>query len=62
MIYLGATIGIVILEIIYNDMNKMREREEKRFKENVWTCNQKSIWYETNFQYMWKTIIQCERN
>ena len=39
MIYLGATIGIVILEIIYNDMNKKREREEKSFKDNVWTCN-----------------------
>jgi hypothetical protein len=35
MIYLGATIGVVIIEIIYHDMNKMREREEKRFKENV---------------------------
>jgi len=35
MIYLGATIGIVILEIIYHDMNKKREQEEKRFKENV---------------------------
>ena len=35
MIYLGATIGIVIVEIIYCDMNKKREREEKRFKENV---------------------------
>jgi hypothetical protein len=35
MIYLGATIGIVILEIIYHDIDKMREREEKRFKENV---------------------------
>jgi hypothetical protein len=34
MIYLGATIGIVILEIIYHDMNKKREREEKSFKEN----------------------------
>jgi hypothetical protein len=34
MIYLGATIGVVIIEIIYNDMNKKREREEKSFKEN----------------------------
>ena len=39
MIYIAATIGIVIVEIIYYDMNKMREREEKSFKENVWTCN-----------------------
>jgi|TARA_R110002126_G_scaffold104596_1_gene238424 hypothetical protein len=35
MIYLGATIGIVILEIIYHDMNKKREQEEKSFKDNV---------------------------
>tara|TARA_B110000208_G_scaffold54937_1_gene72049 strand:+ start:81 stop:188 length:108 start_codon:yes stop_codon:yes gene_type:complete len=35
MIYLGATIGIVIIEIIYNDMNKKREQEEKSFKDNV---------------------------
>ena len=35
MIYLGATIGIVIIEIIYNDMNKKREKEEKSFKDNV---------------------------
>ena len=35
MIYLGATIGIVILEIIYHDMNKKREQAEKSFKDNV---------------------------
>ena len=35
MIYLGVTIGVVILEIIYHDMNKKREREEKSFKDNV---------------------------
>jgi len=35
MIYIAATIGVVIVEIIYYDMNKMREREEKSFKENV---------------------------
>ena len=35
MIYLGATIGIVILEIIYHDIDKKREKEEKSFKDNV---------------------------
>ena len=35
MIYLGATIGIVIIEIIYNNINKKREKEEKSFKDNV---------------------------
>ena len=35
MIYIAATIGVVIVEIIYYDMNKMREREEKSFKDNV---------------------------
>ena len=31
MIYLGATIGIVIIEIIYHDMNKKRETRRKKF-------------------------------
>jgi len=35
MIYLGATIGIVILLIIYHDIDKKREKEEKSFKDNV---------------------------
>ena len=35
MTYLGATIGIVILEIIYHDIDKKREKEEKSFKDNV---------------------------
>ena len=35
MIYLGPTIGIVILEIIYHDIDKEREKEEKSFKDNV---------------------------
>ena len=35
MIYLGATIGIVILEIIYHDIDKKREKEEKSIKDNV---------------------------
>ena len=32
MIYLGATIGIVIIEIIYNDMNKKTRKKKKVLK------------------------------
>jgi|TARA_B110001454_G_scaffold161370_1_gene150816 hypothetical protein len=35
MIYIASTAVVIILEIIYHDIDKIREREEKRFKENV---------------------------
>ena len=35
MIYIASTAVVIILEIIYHDMNKKREQEEKSFKDNV---------------------------
>lgn len=35
MIYLTAAAVTIIVEIIYHNIGKEREKEEKRFKENV---------------------------